>query len=405
MNRLFIIMLILCVSACSSRKDQPALVLKADPLQSPADSSTALPFLFTDPSGSPALSWVEKHADTSRFYFARYGAGEWLTPRLIAKGSTWFINWADYPMVASDGGARWVAHLLNKSAKGTYAYDIQVYTSSDSGARWNAPFTLHDDGKEAEHGFVSLIPYQDKLFVTWLDGRNAAMEAGDGMDHSGHHGAMSLRAAVMSYSGEKLQEWELDSKTCDCCQTTAAITGSGPVVIYRDRSDEEIRDMSIVRLVNGSWTSPKPIHRDNWKIAGCPVNGPRAAASGNRLAVAWYTAATEPSHVHVVFSPDGGETFGEAVSIDEGKAIGRVDLEWIDESRVVVSWMEGALIRAAVVDTDGNREEPLTIAESSDARSSGFPQMTRAGSDLLFAWTDDKLKRVQTAKVSLTQSQ
>lgn len=405
MNRLFIIALILSVSACSSRKDQPALVLKADPLQSPADSSTASPFLFTDPAGRPVLSWVEKHADTSRFYFAQYGAGEWSTPRLIAKGSTWFINWADYPMVASDGGARWVAHLLNKSGKGTYAYDIQVYTSSDSGARWNAPFTLHDDGKQAEHGFVSLIPYQDKLFVTWLDGRNAAMEAGDGMDHSGHHGAMSLRAAVMSYSGEKLQEWELDNKTCDCCQTTAAITGSGPVVIYRDRSDEEIRDMSIVRWVEGAWTTPKPIHRDNWKIAGCPVNGPRAAASGNRLAVAWFTAATEPAHVNVAFSDDGGETFDEAVSIDEGKSIGRVDLEWIDESRVVVSWMEGTLIRAAVVDTDGNREEPLTIAESSDARSSGFPQMTRSGDDLLFAWTDDKLKRVQTAKVSLTQTQ
>ncbi len=404
MNRLFLLALIVCVSACSSRKDQPALVLKAEPLQSPADSSTALPFLFTDPAGIPALSWVERHADTSHFYFAQYGSTGWSTPRLIARGSTWFINWADYPMVASDGGARWVAHLLNKSGKGTYAYDILVYTSSDSGARWKAPFTLHDDGKQAEHGFVSLIPYQDKLFVTWLDGRNAAMEAGDGMDHSGHHGAMSLRAAVLSYAGEKLQEWELDGKTCDCCQTTAAITASGPVVIYRDRSEEEVRDMSIVRLVDGAWTPPKPIHRDNWKIAGCPVNGPRAVASGNRLAVAWYTAATEPSHVNVAFSSDGGETFGEAVSIDEGKAIGRVDLEWIDESRVVVSWMEGTLIRAAVVDMDGNREAPLTIAESSDARSSGFPQMTRAGSDLLFAWTDDKLKRVQTAKVSLTQN-
>jgi hypothetical protein len=139
------------------------------------------------------------------------------------------------------------------------------------------------------------------------------------------------------------------------------------------------------------------MHRDNWKIAGCPVNGPRAAVRENRLAVAWFTAATEPAHVNVIFSADGGKTFDEAQAIDEGKAIGRVDIEWWDDERVVVSWMEGAVIRAAVVGADGKRETPVTIAESSEARSSGFPQMTRSAEGMIFVWTDDKAKRIKTA--------
>lgn len=403
MKQLVFVLTLSCLMACATREHSVA-TLKVMPVNSPADSLTAVPYLATDPSGRVFLSWIERHKDSSRFILSRWLGNSWSEASPIAAGSSWFVNWADYPMLVSDGGGNLMAHVLDKSGEGTYAYDVKVFTSSDSGATWSAPFLLHDDGKQAEHGFVSLVPFGGNVFATWLDGRNASMEGMEnmkGMDHSGHHGAMSLRAAVLDYSGKKSQEWELDNKTCDCCQTTAAITTNGPVVIYRDRSDEEIRDMSITRLVNGKWTEPKPVHRDNWKIAGCPVNGPRVAVRGNNLAVAWYTAASEPSHVNIVFSADGGETFGEAQSIDEGNAIGRVDIEWLDEERVVVSWMEGTLIRAAIVHNDGERETPVTIAESSEARSSGFPQMTKVSGGMMFAWTDDKVKRVRTAMLQI----
>ena len=400
-NLFFVATIIL--ASCSGKKEQ-SITMVAAPLASPADSLTAEPHLFTDNTGAVFMSWVEKQKDTSRFWYSRLTDEQWSSPALIAKGTSWFVNWADYPMMATDGQGNFVAHLLDKSGKGTYAYDVKVYTSNNKGASWNPPFKLNEDGKQAEHGFVTLVPYGDKVFVTWLDGRNTAMEGMEGMEtmeHSGHQGAMSLRAAVMDYDGKKSGEWELDSKTCDCCQTTAAITDAGPIVVYRDRSDEEIRDMSIVRFVDGEWTEPKSIHGDNWKIAGCPVNGPRVAVLGNQVVVAWFSAATEPAHVNVVFSDDGGATFGEAVSIDEGKALGRVDVEWLDNRRAIVSWMEGTLIKAIVVHANGDKEVPITIAESSDARSSGFPQMTKSGDQLIFAWTDDQQKQVKVTRVRL----
>ena len=39
---------------------------------------------------------------------------------------------------------------------------------------------------------------------------------------------------------------ELDPKVCDCCQTAAAVTDDGPVVVYRNRSDQELRDISAI---------------------------------------------------------------------------------------------------------------------------------------------------------------
>lgn len=400
MKRAFWVVFAGLAVACGQRDTTP-VKLNWQITTSPADSLTAEPYLATDPAGRVFLSWIQRGTDTSRFYFSELKDTVWSSPQEIARGNTWFINWADYPMLVSDGGANRLAHLLDKSGEGKFAYDVRIFTSRDSGMTWQSPRILHDDGKQAEHGFVSLVPYEGNVLVTWLDGRNAAMEGMEEMNHDGHHGSMSLRAAVMDYAGNKVSEWELDNKTCDCCQTTAAITEAGPIVIYRDRSDEEIRDLSITRLVNGKWTDPVPVHRDNWKIAGCPVNGPRVAVQGSKVAVAWFSAATKPAHVNVAFSDDNGESFGEAISVDEGAAIGRVDIEWLDADRVLITWMEANFIKAVVVHQSGHREAPMTLAESSEARSSGFPQLTRVNGGFVVAWTDDLSKRVKTGFVKL----
>ena len=372
-------------------------------LDSPADSVSAEPYLFTDKNGLVYLSWIEKAKEKATLKFSVLNHDAWSQPTTIASGNNWFVNWADYPMLASDGGNNLIAHILQKSGDGTYAYDVKFSTSSDRGKSWSDLKILHDDGKKAEHGFVSLTPYEETFFVAWLDGRNAAMEegkAGDG-HHGGHHGEMTLRAAVIDKQGNKSSEWELDKRVCDCCQTSTALTANGPVVVYRDRSDDEIRDISIVRFINEKWTEPKTIFPDQWKIEGCPVNGPRIAAEGNNVAIAWFTSPEKQSQVNVIFSNDGGASFEKPIRIDEGKVIGRVDIAMLDDKSAMVSWMEGAVIKAAKVFRNGTKESSIIIASSSESRSSGFPQMTKSGNNLIFAWTDDKSKTIQAARLSL----
>lgn len=400
-NKVYAILLAFTGVACSTEHKRDEASTRILPMSSPAGANSGEPFLFTDKDSTVYLSWVEKVDTAAVFKFSKLSDTQWSEPVLISGGNNWFVNWADYPMIAAQG-QNMVAHFLQKSGDGTYAYDVRMTTSSNAGKTWMSPIVLHDDKKQAEHGFVTLLPYGDNFFVTWLDGRNASMEGMGGMDHhGGHHGAMSLRAAIIDTKGNKLNEWELDNKTCDCCQTSAAITSHGPIVIYRDRSDEEIRDMSIVRLIDGQWTEPKSIHHDNWKIAGCPVNGPRVVAQGNNIASAWFSAASDTSRVNVIFSQDGGATFGKPVRVDEGNAIGRVDIVMIDDRSAIVSWMEGTEIKAAKVFSDGTKESSISIGSTSESRSSGFPQMTLKGNQLLFAWTDDKEKTIKVASASL----
>jgi hypothetical protein len=292
-----------------------------------------------------------------------------------------------------------MAHFLEKSAASTYAYNIKTISSADNGKSWSSPQLLHDDGKQAEHGFVSIVPFKDKFFAAWLDGRNSPAE--EGHSHGGHHGQMTVRGAIIDKNGNKENEWELDNRVCDCCQTSAAITTGGPVVVYRDRSEKEIRDISIVRFINGQWTSPKTVYADNWKIAGCPVNGPRIDALNNNLAIAWFSMSDQKGQANLAFSENGGESFGKPVRIDEGKAIGRVDVLLIDEKTAMITWMEGPSIKAAKVHADGTKDSSLTIVTSSESRSSGFPQMTRAGNKIMFAYTDNKEKTIKLATVDL----
>ena len=399
MRKLFSVLIIATtLASCSEQKKERAEAPVL--LNSPAGDSCAEPYLFTDAKNLVHLSWVEKKGKSSTLRFATLNNGEWSQPTVIRGGNNWFVNWADYPVLSSDANTNMLAHFLEKSDTAKFTYDIKIVASADGGKTWSQPTTLHDDGKKAEHGFVSIVPYNDHFVVAWLDGRKTAME-GEHSGHEGHHGEMTLRGALLDQTGKKTNEWELDDRICDCCQTSVAITDNGPIVVYRDRSTEEIRDMSIVRYVNGAWTEPKNIFADEWKIAGCPVNGPRADAVGNNLAIAWFSMKENNGEVKLVFSEDGGVTFKTPVRINEGKTIGRVDVVMMNETTAVVSWMEGATIKVVKVKKDGTKAKPVIIAESSDARSSGFPQMTKAGNQLIFAWTDSKTKSIKLATLHM----
>ncbi len=367
-------------------------------LSPPSAAGATAPFLFATPDGF-LLSWMEPVAGTDRVAvrLSRYARGRWTAPRTIVERNDLFVNWADFPSVVEDANGVMFAHWLQKSGNGTYAYDVRMSISNDRGATWSAPFLLNRDGRMNEHGFASLVPLPGGgVAATWLDGRN--------MPEGKEEGEMSIRYAAIDARGAIRSEAELDSRTCECCTTGMAMTKSGPVVVYRDRNADEIRDIAAVRKSASGWTKPQLVHADGWKIAGCPVNGPQADAIGNRVAVAWYTAAQDQGRAFVAFSDDGGATFAPPVRIDDGKPAGRLDLAMIDADHAAVVWLEqtadGAEIRARRVQRNGMLAPSMKIADSSAARAAGFPRVARIGSDLYVAWTEHNAasRRVHVAR-------
>lgn len=360
----------------------------------PAKLGSMAPSLSLD-GGAVLLSWLEppnprvKPQDGNyALRYSRLANGRWSEPVTIASGTDFFANWADFPSVTAAGRGRMIAHWAAKSGSDTYAYDVRLARSDDGGKTWRAMGPAHDDRTATEHGFVSAVAEGDRIRIFWLDGR----ETGAGKGHGSHggEGAMTLRSALV---GDRVEKSDLlDARVCDCCQTAAAMTSSGPIVAYRDRSENEIRDVAVVRREADRWTAPKLVHDEGWEIAGCPVNGPAIAAAGRRVAAAWYTQGANRPRVQVAFSNDAGASFGAPATLDASGPLGRVDVVLDENGDALVSWVatqeKSAAIRVVRVTPAGKVGSPVTVAPTETSRASGFPRLERAAGTLVVAWVE-----------------
>lgn len=368
-----------------------------EPLASPAPPGAVFPHVAESPDGGAVLSWTEPRPGGGHAVrMAVLGGGEWSEPRTVATGDRFFVNWADFPSLHVLGDGSMAAHWLDRSADGRYDYDVRVAVSRDQGITWSQPITLHRDGIPAEHGFVSFFPQDGGFGAVWLDGRKVGAAAqAEARGEEGPPREMTLHYTVVGTDGtHAADEVMLDGRICDCCQTAAAVTDQGPVILYRDRSEAEIRDISVVRRVDGVWTDPAPLHRDGWEIPGCPVNGPQVAASGRTVAAAWFTGAGGVPRVRATFSSDAGATWGAPIEVDDGAPLGRVDVALLEDGSALVVWLEAAdgeteaLIRARRIHPSGARSRSADLALTQAARSSGFPRMAAGDGGLVLAWTD-----------------
>ena len=351
-------------------------------------------------NGDLVATWLEPIDDGAhRLQFARRGAKGWSAPVTVAEGPLLVANWADFPSVVRGGDGSLVAHFAEAPSPKAYSYDVQLARSTDGGTSWQRIGPANDDRTPTEHGFVSLLAEGSTTRAFWLDGR-----ATGGGSHGHGAGSMTLRTAAVGATATSGAV--LDARVCDCCGTAAATTAEGPIVVYRDRLEDEVRDISIIRHVGDQWTPPRPVHLDGWRIPGCPVNGPAVAARDRLVVVAWYTASDNRSVVRAAFSTDAGATFGAAIDVDVPRGrrtpLGRVDVVLEDSGDALVTWMasdrEAASVFVRRVARDGRRGAELSILPTRPDRAAGFPRLLSLGSQLALAWTEvGKPSRVHAA--------
>lgn len=341
------------------------------------------PQLRSDGEGVLA-TWLEPDTEGTgahRLMWSEWKHGAWSPPQVITSGAAILANWADVPSIARGHDGSLVAHWAEKREGGKYAYDAIVARSTD-GTLWKRLGRLHDDTSASEHGFVSFVPDGDRMRAVWLDGRDVA-----------NGGPTTLRTALV---GESVGSGAIvDDRVCDCCATAATATEDGPVVVYRDRSADDIRDIAVARLTSATWSSTI-IGADNWKIEGCPVNGPAVAAAGRHTAVAWYTFANNVHRVRAALSDDATRTFHPPIDVDVGEGqrtlLGRVGIALDADGSAIVSWLAAThgkaslLVRRLAV--DGTLHPQVQVAETTIDRASGVPRIARDGSAVVVMWTD-----------------
>lgn len=389
MRRLVLLVALVAIACRSEQAPQP---LALEELPTPVTGDAAEPFVSTTPDGEVILTWLAREADSTtalRFATLDLGDAEWGEAREVVRRKDLFVNWADFPSLVTLEDGSLLAHWLQRNGTGKVSYDVHLAQSDDDGKSWGPSALPHPAGIEGEHGFVSLLPDPaGGADVLLLDGSAGAQAAKDDGKAS-----VPMQLAVARWEDGTVTSRQIaDPSVCDCCQTALARTTSGVVGVYRDRSDEGIRDMAVIRKVDGTWTAPARLHEDGWAIDFCPVNGPAVSAVGDTVAAVWFNAAQGMPRVQIVFSTDGGAGFGAPVRIDGGQPTGRVDVELLDGDRALVSWIErvkdgGTEVRARVVRRDGTLDAPVVITPTEATRASGFPRMTRVRGGAVLAWT------------------
>jgi hypothetical protein len=213
---------------------------------------------------------------------------------------------------------------------------------------------------------------------------------------------MMLRAATYGADRKPAGDVLVAPRVCDCCPTAAAVTAEGPIVAFRNRTKDEIRDIYVTRFAGGRWSDPVPVHRDGWKILGCPVNGPALSAQGRTVLAAWFTAKGESGQALAAFSSDAGRTFAPPIRIDDNGAAGRVQTALLPDGSAYVAWVaqEHSALRLRAISRAGRQGESVLVAEGLGRH---YPRMALHGNELLVAWVENTRgsSRVRAARLKV----
>jgi hypothetical protein len=334
--------------------------VQVETVTSPAAPGAFGAAMFTAPDGGVWLSWVEPAPGGGHaLRCATWAPGQktWQAPRTVTTDRTLTMSQADFPQLAANAAGQ--AVVIWTDGHGGAC----VSRSADRGATWSAPAPFATDRAEVEKFSLTVLA-DGRFLAAWLDGRGK--KAGGKMEQ--------LFARVL---GEGGAETLVDASVCDCCQTALTpFLDGGALLAYRARTEDEVRDIRIVRLHGATWEKSRPLNNDDWHLAGCPINGPRLASDGGRVAAAWFTAADNDPRVLVSYSPDAGERFLQPLRVDRGHPTGHVDTLLLRDNTLLVAWLEAdgsAWLRR--ISPDYTADEPVALAPAGTIVAKDFPRL------------------------------
>ncbi len=351
-------------------------------LVAPAPEGARFPDLVTSPDGDVVLVWTRATEGGAAVELARRDdEGTFAEPTTLVERADLLVNWADVGSVAL-GRDHWAGYWLQRSAGG---YQAWVARSDDAGATWSPGVQLSDHDGPGEHGFVVALPADDGTTrLAWLDGRKYADD--DAEDET------MLLARTLDASGALGPEEVLDDRACDCCPTSGAVVGDGALVAYRDRTEDEVRDIAVAPHDGARWGEADVPVADGWTIAGCPVNGPAVVSSGSSALLAWLTSADDSPRVQAVRLSAEGDPLGAPITIAMGRSVlGRVDALLQDDGAAFVTWVAqddgDTVLRGRWLLPDDTTGEPFDIAALSPGSAAGAPRIVGTAEGVLVAWT------------------
>ncbi len=358
---------------------QPAPTVVADApivVGNPTGPGSRQPSFGQGRDGRLYLAWVEPDPEgDDAVRVSAWDGAAWEPARTAHRGERIVSHWTGAPSVAALEDGTVAVTWLDVARGGGHGSDVLVAVSGDGGRSWGPPKRPHPPAGHAENGFGSLMAGPTGFTLLWLDGAR---------------GVGALRATDVRANGSVGETDTLDSLVCECCSVSAsALSDEDAVVVFRDRSIDEVRDVAAVVRDADGWARPDLVSATGWTVAACPVNGPAVDGEGARAVAAWFTGPTDVgAQVSAAFSQDGGRSFGPAIDLGAYRPSGQVDAVLLEDGSAWVSALElGDLVVRRVSEADGVDLAPVALVDGVSL-AAGRPRLARWGDTGVVAWAE-----------------
>ena len=381
------------IGGCHLNRAESLTTRSLREIKSPAPSDSFSPRVTSLSDGGVLLTWLEPtHDKLAALRASSWQDRAWSAPVTIIEGQPLSRHPSESPGVVALSRNNLIAYWSQKPPNEktpSQEVDVDFSVSTDRGLHWTAPTLANRPGTGEESSYPSAAPVDEKrAALIWLDGANWTKQK-----------RVTLMSRTVQSDGSATEATVIDPDTCTCCPTSLVRTGSGLIAAYRGHNPENIRDISLLRNMDGRWSQPGVVHPDHWHFAGCPVNGPHLDATQKRAVITWFTAAQDQPTVNLAFSDDGGTSFSTPIRVDEGNPLGRAQAALLPGRSAAVFWLERVSgttrLLARTVHEDGMMETPIEVSRGSDL---GYPHAARGPDSILITWAEgDPLRRVHVA--------
>jgi hypothetical protein len=258
-----------------------------------------------------------------------------------------------------------------------FADSVKPYTSffsqSTDGIHFSQPVKVSTMADSFVH-FQSemLVDKTGKVHIFWHDQR-------DKTEYK-KQGGGDLSLFYVAIDGTKQlpkkdhfpRDQRIAKNICSCCRTAVALdTDNQPVVLARFVYPDHIRDLGMLKIIDGNSSEAWRVTYDNWKIEGCPTHGPALSISNNgRYHMTWFTQGSQRTGLFYSWSDDQGKSFSTPMAIgDLDKLAGHADVLALDQ-KVALVWKQfngvKSEIRSMHSDNGGQTwSKPTLVVESS----------------------------------------
>ncbi|MQA89617.1 MAG: hypothetical protein GEU90_05215 [Gemmatimonas sp.] len=383
-----------------------------------AETGASNPTVAVSPAGLTYVAWAATEGDESNVLFSRTVAdgtfSEVVRVNHIAGDAAPHAQ-APAQVAAGPGDEIYVVWQNRSEAEWLDfgASDVRFSRSLDGGETWFPAVTVNDNDPSipARNTFHDVEVADDgTIYVSWIDARVRDGFRGDYYRETGEsppvdeEPATEIRLTSSKDGGATFTpSVVLETNSCPCCRTSMATGPDGMVYVsYRKVYGDNIRDIAVVRSLDGGRTFEEPVrvHDDGWYIEGCPHAGASLAVDRDgRVHVAWFTGAQDHPGAFYAVSEDQGRSFEEPVRLTPPGAVPttQVAVAADDAGTVWVAWEEtdGAQARVALARTqNGDGLERVELGGPTGL----IPAVAAANPEMALAWLDGEAVRlVRTA--------